>query len=60
MIIDSHAHVTGPMELYEYFRGFTNVSGPGAGPQVTAAGAFADVITVARSIVGMAGGGCGG
>src|SRR6202044_2684789 len=28
MIIDSHAHVTGPMELYEYFRGFTNVSGP--------------------------------
>jgi len=29
MIIDTHAHVTGPMELYEYFRGFTNVSGPG-------------------------------
>jgi predicted TIM-barrel fold metal-dependent hydrolase len=30
VIIDSHAHVTGPMELYEYFRGFTNVSGPAA------------------------------
>ena len=30
------------------------VSGPGAGPQVTAAGAFADVIRVARSIVGTA------
>jgi len=28
MIIDSHAHVTGPMETYEFFRGFTNVSGP--------------------------------
>ncbi len=27
MIIDSHAHITGPNELYEYFRGFTNVSG---------------------------------
>ncbi len=30
------------------------VSGPGAGPQVTAAGAFADVIKVARAIVGTA------
>jgi len=30
VIIDSHAHVTGPAELYEYFRGFTNVSGPAA------------------------------
>lgn len=28
MIIDSHAHVTGPMEMYEFFRGYTNVSGP--------------------------------
>ena len=31
MIIDTHAHVTGPMEMYEYFRGFTNVSGPATG-----------------------------
>ena len=30
MIIDTHAHITGPLELYEYFRGFTNVSGPAA------------------------------
>jgi aspartokinase/homoserine dehydrogenase 1 len=28
------------------------VSGPGAGPQVTAGGAFADLIKVARAIVG--------
>jgi predicted TIM-barrel fold metal-dependent hydrolase len=28
MITDVHAHITGPMEMYEYFRGFTNVSGP--------------------------------
>jgi OH-DDVA meta-cleavage compound hydrolase len=28
MIIDAHAHVTGPMEMYEYFRGYTNVHGP--------------------------------
>ena len=27
-IIDAHAHVTGPMEMYEYFRGYTNVHGP--------------------------------
>src|SRR5438477_6211574 len=28
MIRDTHAHVTGPIEMYEYFRGYTNVSGP--------------------------------
>ena len=28
MIIDTHAHITGPMEMYELFRGYTNVSGP--------------------------------
>ncbi|HEY7271020.1 MAG TPA: amidohydrolase family protein [Dehalococcoidia bacterium] len=27
-VIDAHAHVTGPMEMYEYFRGYTNVHGP--------------------------------
>lgn len=30
MIIDTHGHVTGPAELYEFLRGFINVSG-GAG-----------------------------
>ncbi|MPZ47843.1 MAG: amidohydrolase family protein [Dehalococcoidia bacterium] len=29
MIIDTHAHVTGPMELYEYFRGLSGTSGGG-------------------------------
>ena len=28
MIIDAHAHVTGPMELYQYFRGLTGGAGP--------------------------------
>lgn len=28
MIIDTHAHVTGPMEMYEYFRGLAGTSGP--------------------------------
>ena len=30
MIIDAHAHVTGPMELYAYFRALAGGSGPGA------------------------------
>lgn len=30
MIIDTHAHITGPMEMYEYFRGLAGTSGPGA------------------------------
>ena len=30
MIIDAHAHVTGPMEMYEYFRGLSGTSGAGA------------------------------
>ena len=30
MIIDTHAHVTGPMEMYEYFRGLAGTSGGGA------------------------------
>jgi predicted TIM-barrel fold metal-dependent hydrolase len=30
MIIDTHAHVTGPMAMYEYFRGFSGTSGAGA------------------------------
>jgi 4-oxalmesaconate hydratase len=32
MIIDTHAHVTGPMRIYEYFRGLSGTSGPGARP----------------------------
>jgi 4-oxalmesaconate hydratase len=32
MIIDTHAHVTGPMEIYEYFRGFSGTSGGGSRP----------------------------
>ncbi len=28
MIIDAHAHVTGPMELYQHFRGLTGGAGP--------------------------------
>lgn len=28
MIIDAHAHITGPMELYQYFRGLTGGAGP--------------------------------
>jgi predicted TIM-barrel fold metal-dependent hydrolase len=28
MIIDAHAHITGPIELYSYFRGLTGGSGP--------------------------------
>ena len=27
MNIDAHAHITGPMELYNYFRGLTGGSG---------------------------------
>lgn len=30
MLIDTHAHVTGPMEMYEYFRGLAGTSGQGA------------------------------
>ena len=30
MIIDTHAHVTGPPEMYEYFRGLSGTSGAGA------------------------------
>ena len=30
MIIDAHAHVSGPMEMYEYFRGLSGTSGAGA------------------------------
>jgi predicted TIM-barrel fold metal-dependent hydrolase len=29
LIIDTHAHVTGPMEMYEYFRGLAGTSGAG-------------------------------
>src|SRR4051812_45968224 len=29
MIIDTHAHITGPMEMYEYFRGLAGTSGAG-------------------------------
>jgi aspartokinase/homoserine dehydrogenase 1 len=51
--------LSGPENIFvfrteRYARNPLVVSGPGAGPQVTAAGAFADVITVARSIVGTA------
>jgi 4-oxalmesaconate hydratase len=28
MIIDTHAHITGPTEMYEYFRGLSGTSGP--------------------------------
>ena len=28
VIIDAHAHITGPMELYQYFRQLTGGSGP--------------------------------
>lgn len=28
MVIDAHAHLAGPEECYEYFRGFANVCGP--------------------------------
>src|SRR4051794_2552267 len=31
VIIDTHAHVTGPMELYEYFRGIAGTSGASGG-----------------------------
>ncbi|MSQ24124.1 MAG: amidohydrolase [Chloroflexi bacterium] len=30
MIIDTHAHISGPMEMYEYFRGLAGTSGGGA------------------------------
>ena len=33
MIIDTHAHVTGPMEMYEYFRGLAGTSGGGSRPK---------------------------
>jgi predicted TIM-barrel fold metal-dependent hydrolase len=33
MIIDTHAHVTGPAELYEYFRGLSGQSGPFSRPR---------------------------
>lgn len=33
MIIDTHAHVTGPMEMYEYFRGLAGTSGGGVRPR---------------------------
>jgi 4-oxalmesaconate hydratase len=33
MIIDSHAHVTGPLELYDYFRGIAGTSGAGGRPK---------------------------
>src|SRR5687768_4952401 len=32
MIIDTHAHVTGPMRIYEYFRGLSATTGPGTRP----------------------------
>ena len=31
MLIDTHAHVTGPMEIYEYVRGISGTSGAGGG-----------------------------
>lgn len=32
MIIDTHAHITGPMSIYGYFRGLSGTTGPGTRP----------------------------
>ncbi len=51
--------LSGPANIFEfrtsrYSQNPLVVSGPGAGPAVTAAGAFADILRVARAIVRMA------